>query len=280
LAKTILFKTIEEEVTRLCMEANYFLNNDVMKAFKQGLEKEQSPTGQDILKQLMVNAQIAADEQVPMCQDCGVAVVFLEIGQDVKIEGGYIYDAVTEGVIKGYGDGYLRKSMCDPFSRKNTGNNAPAVIHTKMVPGDSLKITVAPKGGGSENMSAVSMMPPSAGIDGVKKFVIERVRQAGPNPCPPIVVGVGIGGNFEKSAILAKEALLRPLGEPSPIPEIAELEQELLEKINKLGIGPAGLGGKVTALGVAIEYHPCHIASFPVAININCHAARHKSVTL
>ncbi|MDD2499013.1 MAG: fumarate hydratase, partial [Desulfitobacteriaceae bacterium] len=209
---------------------------------------------------------------------CGVGVVFLEIGQDVKIEGGYINDAITEGVIKGYADGYLRKSMCDPFTRKNTGNNAPAIIHTEIVPGDKLKITVAPKGGGSENMSAIAMMAPSAGIEGVKKFIIERVRQAGPNPCPPLLLGIGIGGNFEKSAILAKRALLREIGETSPIPEVAELEKELLEKTNKLGVGPAGLGGKTTVLNVAIEYHPCHIASFPVAVNINCHAARHKSI--
>lgn len=277
--KTVAYETIVNEVARLCMEGNYFLGQDVMDAFKKGLENEVSPTGKDILKQLIENAEIAANEQVPMCQDCGVGVVFVEIGQDVKIEGGYLYDAITDGVIKGYADGYLRKSMCDPFTRKNTGNNAPAIIHTEIVPGNDLKITVAPKGGGSENMSAIAMMPPSAGIDGVKKFIIERVRQAGPNPCPPIVVGVGIGGNFEKSAILAKKALLREFGVPSEIPEVAELEKELFEKLNKLGIGPAGLGGRTTVLNVAIEYHPCHIASFPVAVNINCHAARHKSVT-
>lgn len=278
--KTVAYETIVSEVARLCMEGNYYLGQDVMDAFKKGLENEVSPTGKDILKQLIENAEIAANEQVPMCQDCGVGVVFVEIGQDVKIEGGYLYDAITDGVIKGYADGYLRKSMCDPFTRKNTGNNAPAIIHTEIVPGNDLKITVAPKGGGSENMSAIAMMAPSAGIEGVKKFIIERVRQAGPNPCPPIVVGVGIGGNFEKSAILAKKALLREFGVPSEIPEVAELEKELFEKLNKLGIGPAGLGGRTTVLNVAIEYHPCHIASFPVAVNINCHAARHKSVTL
>lgn len=278
--KTISYQTIVDAVGKLCMDGNFYLGDDVMQSFKDGLEKEVSPTGKDILHQLIDNAEIAANEQVPMCQDCGVAVVFLEIGQDLKIEGGYINDAITEGVIKGYGEGYLRKSMCDPFSRKNTGNNTPAIIHTEIVPGDGLKITVAPKGGGSENMSAIAMMAPSAGIEGVKKFIIERVRQAGPNPCPPILLGIGIGGNFEKSAILAKKALLREIGEPSPIPEIAALEKELLEKVNKLGIGPAGLGGRITALNVAIEYHPCHIASFPVAVNINCHAARHKSIVL
>lgn len=276
--KTVEYQTIVDAVAKLCIDGNYYLGEDVMNAFKKGLENEVSPTGKDILKQLIENAEIAANEQVPMCQDCGVGVVFLEIGQDVKIEGGYINDAITEGVIKGYADGYLRKSMCDPFTRKNTGNNAPAIIHTEIVPGEKLKITVAPKGGGSENMSAIAMMAPSAGIEGVKKFIIERVRQAGPNPCPPLLLGIGIGGNFEKSAILAKKALLREIGVPSPIPEVAELEKELLEKTNKLGVGPAGLGGKTTVLNVAIEYHPCHIASFPVAVNINCHAARHKSI--
>jgi fumarate hydratase subunit alpha len=262
------------------MEGNYYLGADVVDAFKKGLTEEVSPTGKDVFKQLLENAEIAAEEQVPMCQDCGVAVVFLEVGQDARVSGGTIRDAVTEGVIKGYADGYLRKSMCDPLTRANTGNNAPPIIHTELVTGDSLKITVAPKGGGSENMSTVAMLPPSAGRDGLKQVVIERVRQAGPNPCPPIVVGVGVGGNFEYSALLAKKALLRELGEPSPIPEMAALEAELLSDINKLGIGPAGLGGKCTALGVAIEYHPCHIASFPVAVNINCHAARHKSTVL
>jgi fumarate hydratase subunit alpha len=278
--KTIDCQTIVNEVARLCMDGNYYLGADVVAAFEKGLAEEVSPTGRDVFKQLIENANIAKDEQVPMCQDCGVAVVFLEIGQDVRISGGAIRDAVTAGVIKGSEDGYLRKSMCDPLTRANTGNNAPPIIHTEVVPGDTLKITVAPKGGGSENMSTVAMLPPSAGLEGLKKVVIERVRQAGPNPCPPIVVGVGIGGNFEYSALLAKKALLREIGEPSPLPDMAALEAELLNDINKLGIGPAGLGGKVTALWVAIEYHPCHIASFPVAVNINCHAARHKTVVL
>ncbi len=278
--KTINCQTIVDEVANLCMEANYYLGQDVLDALKKGRESEISPTGKNIFQELIKNAEIAAGEQVPMCQDCGVTVVFLEVGQDLVIKGGYLNDAVTEGVIKGYADGYLRKSICDPFTRINTGNNAPPVIHTEIVPGDNLKITVAPKGGGSENMSAVAMLPPSAGIEGAKNFIIERIRQAGSNPCPPIIVGVGIGGNFELSTLLAKKALLRKVGEPSPNKEIAELEKELLNKINKLGIGPAGLGGKVTALGVAIESYPCHIASLPVAVNINCHAARHKSVIL
>ncbi|MCR6544404.1 fumarate hydratase [Dehalobacterium formicoaceticum] len=278
--KTIEYQTIVDEVARLCQEANFYLGEDVLTAFKKGLEEEISPAGKDVLNQLIQNANIARTEQVPMCQDCGVAVVFVELGQDVNISGGFINNAITEGVIKGYGEGYLRKSICDLLSRKNTGNNAPAIIHTEMIPGEDLKITVAPKGGGSENMSGIAMLPPSAGIEWAKRFVIEKVKQAGPNPCPPIVVGVGMGGNFELSALLAKKALLRTLGEPHPFAEVAEIEQDLLARINMLGIGPAGLGGKVTALGVAVEMHPCHIASLPVAVNINCHAARHKSVIL
>ncbi|ATW24411.1 fumarate hydratase [Candidatus Formimonas warabiya] len=278
--KTIAYQTIVDQVARLCIEANYYLGKDVQDAFQKGWENENSPTGKDIFQQLIENARIAADEQMPMCQDCGVAVVFLEIGQDLSVTGGGLTDAVTQGVIQGYADGYLRKSMCDPFTRQNTGTNAPAIIHTEIVPGDHLKITVAPKGGGSENMSAIAMLPPSAGVEGLKKFIIDRIDQAGSNPCPPILVGVGIGGNFEYCALLAKKALLRKIGAPSPLPQIAELEKDLLSDINKLGIGPAGLGGRITALNVAVEYHPCHIASFPVALNINCHAARHQTVIL
>lgn len=278
--KVIEYQTIVNAVAKLCMEGNYYLGQDVLNALQKGYETEASAPGKDILGQLIKNAEIAKQEQVPMCQDCGVAVVFVEMGQDITISDGFINDAITEGVIKGYDEGYLRKSMCDPFTRQNTGNNAPPIIHMEIVPGENLKITVAPKGGGSENMSAIAMLPPSAGIEGVKKFILERIKQAGPNPCPPIVVGVGIGGNFEKSAMLAKKALLRNIGENSPIKEVAELEKDLLEGINKLGIGPGGLGGRITALGVAVEILPCHIASFPVAVNINCHAARHKSVVL
>lgn len=278
--KVINVDQIKETVSKLCIDANYFLGEDMMKAFNTALETEESPAGKAIMKQLIENAEIAKNEQVPMCQDCGAAVVFLEVGQDVKIEGGALEDAVNEGVRIGYKEGYLRKSMCDPFSRQNTGDNTPAIIHTKIVPGDKLQIIVAPKGGGSENMSAIKMFPPSAGIQGVKDFIIERATQAGPNPCPPIIIGVGIGGNFEKAAQLAKEALLREVDEHSDIPEIAELEKEMLEKVNKIGVGPQGLGGRNTALALHINYMPCHIASFPVAININCHAARHKSATL
>jgi len=253
----------------------------MLRAFEKGLENEISLTGQDVFRQLIKNAEIAREEKVPMCQDTGFAVVFLELGQEVKIEGGDLYAAVNEGVRRGYKEGYLRKSIvADPLNRVNTGDNTPAIIHTEIVPGDSLKITVAPKGGGSENMSALKMLKPAEGVEGVKKFVIDTVRVAGSNPCPPVVVGVGIGGTFEKSAILAKKALLRPVGESSPIPEIAKLEAELLEQINKIGIGPQGFGGIITALDVHVEVYATHIACLPVAVNINCHAARHKTAVL
>lgn len=279
--KTISTKEVTETVARLCIEANYYLGSDVLKAFETSQEGEVSLTGKDILKQLLLNAKIAAEDQVPMCQDTGFAVVFLELGQDVRIDGGSLYEAVNEGVRKGYTEGFLRKSIVGhPLNRLNTGDNTPAVIHTRLVPGDSLRITVAPKGGGSENMSAIRMLKPAEGLEGVKKFIVDTIKAAGPNPCPPIVVGVGLGGTFEKCALLAKEALLRELGSPSPLPEIAALEKEFLEEINATGIGPQGLGGRTTALAVHIEIYPCHIASLPVAVNINCHAARHKEAVL
>jgi len=257
------------------------LGKDVLAAFEKGLKEEVSPTGKDIFNQLIENANIAREESVPMCQDTGFAVVFLDIGQDVHIAGGDLYEAVNEGVRRGYQEGYLRKSILGhPLERKNTGDNTPAVIHTRIVPGDKLKITIAPKGGGSENMSGLKMLKPAEGVAGVKKFVLETVSAAGPNPCPPIVVGVGIGGTFEKAALLAKEALLRPIDQKSSLPDIAKLEEELLEEINKLGIGPQGLGGRVTALAVHVEIFSVHLASLPVAVNINCHAARHKSIIL
>ena len=269
-----------DSVARLCMEANYYLGEDVENALKQGLKKEESETGKDILNQLLKNADIAKNEKVPICQDCGFAVVFLEIGNEVCINGNII-DAINQGVRKGYTDGYLRKSIVsDPIKGKNTGDNTPAIIHTTFVPGDKIKITIAPKGGGSENMSEVKMGKPADGIEGVKNFVLDRVTRSSSNPCPPIVVGVGIGGTFEYVAFLAKKALLRNIGDRNPDPFYAEVEKELLEKINKIGIGPMGLGGRVTALDVFIEVHPRHIASFPVAVNINCHAARHKSVVI
>lgn len=253
----------------------------MVEALQKALEEEISPIGRNILQQLLKNAEIAGEKEIPLCQDTGIAVVFLELGQDVHIEGRNLYEAVNEGVRQGYRTGYLRKSVVEhPLQRRNTGDNTPAVIHVKIVPGDNLKITVMPKGGGGENVSAVKMLTPSEGVRGIKKFVLDQVAAAGPNPCPPIIVGLGIGGNLEKCALMAKEALLRPPGVRSKFPDIAELEKDLLEEINKLGIGPQGLGGRVTALAVNIEIYPVHIASLPVAININCHCSRHKSIVL
>lgn len=279
--KTINAGTITETVAKLCKEANYYLGQDMIEAFKKAYDNELSLTGKEIIQQLITNADIAGAENVPMCQDTGYAVVFIELGQDVHIEGGTLEDAVNEGVRRGYTEGYLRKSIVGhPLERVNTGDNTPAVIHLKLVPGDQVKITVAPKGGGSENMSAIKMLKPSEGVEGVKKFVLDTVRAAGPNPCPPIIVGIGIGGTMEKAALIAKEALLRPVGTPSSRPEIAKLEEEFLNSINALGIGPQGLGGIYTALAVHIEIYPAHIASLPVAVNINCHASRHKEAIL
>jgi fumarate hydratase subunit alpha len=274
--REVPYEKIVDTVAQLCMDANYFIGKDIIEAFKRGLEKEESETGKDILNQLLKNAEIAQSEKVPLCQDCGFAVVFLDLGIDVRVKGNII-DAINDGVRRGYTDGYLRKSiLSDPIKGKNTGDNTPAIVHTKFVPGDRIRITVTPKGGGSENMSEVKMMKPADGIEGVKNFVIDRVLRSSSNPCPPIVVGVGIGGTFEYVAFLAKKALLRDIGERNPDPFYADVERELLEKINNLGIGPMGLGGRITALDVFIETHPRHIASFPVAVNINCHVARHK----
>lgn len=281
MSRTITCSQVTETVERLCLEANYYLGKEEHKILEKALADEVSPEGRAAIQQIIENAAIAEKDQVPICQDTGVSVIFLELGQDVKIEGGFLYDAINAGVAEGYKKGYLRKSMVyPPVDGKNSGDNTPAIIHTKLVPGDKLKITVAPKGGGSENMSAVGMLTPAAGYEGVKKFVIETVKKAGSNPCPPIIVGVGIGGNFEKVALLAKESLLRPAGEPNPDPAIAALEQDFLKAINELGIGPQGFGGRVTALAVHIDMFARHIASFPVAVNIQCHAARHRSATL
>ncbi len=278
--REIKYESIVNTVAKLCMDANYNLGEDVIQALKKGLAGEESQTGKDILNQLLKNAEIAHNEQIPMCQDTGFAVIFLELGSDARVKGNII-EAINEGVKKGYTDGYLRKSiLADPIRGKNTGDNTPAIIHALIVPGDKIKITIAPKGGGSENMSEVKMLTPAAGIEGVKNFVIDRVIRSSSNPCPPIVVGVGIGGTFEYVAFLAKKALLRNIGERNPDPFYADVERELLEKINNLGIGPMGLGGRTTALDVFIEVHPRHIASFPAAVNINCHAARHKSAIL
>jgi len=276
--KEVRVEDITGKVKDLCISANYELEQDVMSAFEKARKDEESPTGQEIFNQLIENARIAKQELIPLCQDTGFAVCFVELGDDVRIVGGNLVQAINEGVRQGYREGYLRNSICHPFTRKNTGDNTPAVVHVKLVPGDKLKIVIAPKGGGSENMSRATMLKPSDGVEGIKEFVVGRVREAGSNPCPPIVVGVGIGGTLEKAALIAKEALIRPLGTHNPDPEIAQLEKELLTKINDLGIGPQGLGGRVTALAVHVDVHPCHIASLPVAVNINCHAHRHKEV--
>ncbi|MEO0009005.1 MAG: fumarate hydratase [candidate division WOR-3 bacterium] len=279
--RTIPFDQIRDTVARLCIEANCILGEDVVRALEKGREIEESPTGREILNQLLENQQIARQEMMPICQDTGWAVVWLEVGSQVKIEGGELYDAIQAGVAKGYTDGYLRKSIvADPLRRKNTGDNTPAIIYTEIVPGDRLKITVQPKGGGSENMSEIKMLSAADGVAGIKKFVVDRVWRSQANPCPPVIVGVGLGGTFEKCALLAKRALLREIGSVHPDPFYARLEQELLEEINKLGIGPQGLGGRVTALAVFIEAFPCHIATLPCAVNINCHAARHRSAVI
>ncbi len=267
---------ITQAVREMSTSSNYNIGEDVLGALKDAVSREESPLGKAILEQIIDNDRIAKTEQVPMCQDTGYAVVFLEIGQDVHVQGD-LREAVNEGVRQGYKEGYLRKSILgDPIKRVNTKDNTPAVIHTEIVPGERVKITFAAKGGGSENMSRIKMMAPSAGVEGVKKFVVETASEAGSNPCPPILVGVGIGGTFEKCAWLAKKALLRKVGQRNPDPYYADLEKELLASINKSGVGPQGLGGTTTALDVFIETYPCHIASFPAAVNIQCHAARHE----
>ena len=273
-------KLVTDAVAKLCIDANYNIPQDVLEKLKFSCENEESPVAKDILTQIIENDILAKETKVPMCQDTGLTVVFLEIGKDVHLSGD-IYEAVQEGVRIGYKDGYLRKSMVkDPLNRVNTGDNTPAIIHTKLVEGDKVKIIIAPKGGGSENMSTVTMMKPSDGLKGVKEFILNFIDKAGGNPCPPIVVGVGIGGNLEKSALLAKEALLRDVSDVNSDENLRTLEEELLRDINKLGIGPMGLGGRTTALAVKVKVHPCHIAQLPLAININCHAARHKEVIL
>ncbi len=269
---------ITDVVERLCIEANTKLPEDVKCAIKGCHACEDSALAKDILEKIIENYEIADSENVPICQDTGMACVFLEIGQDVHIVGGDLREAVDEGVRRGYGNGYLRKSVVkDPVRRGNTGDNTPAVLYTEIVPGENIKVTLGPKGFGSENMSAIRMFKPSAGLQGIKDFIIETVETAGPNPCPPIVVGVGIGGTFDKAALLAKKALMRPIDSENPDPYYADLEREMLEKINELGIGPQGFGGKTTAIGLNIETMPTHIAGMPCAININCHVTRHKT---
>lgn len=272
---------ITEAIEELAVKANYELPEDVVQAIAAAARREDSDLGQEIFQLMQENARLAKTKGTAICQDTGVAVVFLEVGQDVRIVGGSLTDAVNEGVRRGYTKGYLRKSVVgDPLLRKNTGDNTPAVIHTEIVPGDHLKITLAPKGAGSENMSALKMLTPADGAEGVKRFVVSTVDQAGGNPCPPIIVGVGVGGTMEQAALIAKKALLRPVGQKSPLEHVARLEEEILQEINQLGIGPQGLGGRVTALAVHIETYPTHIACLPVAVNIQCHVARHAETRL
>ncbi len=267
---------ITDLVARLCIEANYGLSPDMQKLFYSCADKEESPLGKQIFGQLKDNLDIAKNDVIPICQDTGMAVVFVDLGQDVHIEGDSLRNAVNEGVHRGYTEGYLRKSVVsDPLIRKNTGDNTPAVLHLRLVEGDQIKITVAPKGFGSENMSRIFMLNPADGIEGVKQAVLTAVSDAGPNACPPMVVGVGVGGTFEYAAEMAKRALLRDMDDQSPVPYVAELEKELLSKINDLGIGPGGLGGRITAMAVKVETYPTHIAGLPVAINICCHVNRH-----
>ncbi len=275
--REIVVSTITEVVAGMCEEANIYLGDDVKEALQRSLEVEESPTGKEVLKQLIENLKIASSEQIPICQDTGFAVFFVEVGQDVHLTGGSLEEAINAGVRKGYTDGYLRKSIVeDPlYERVNTKDNTPAVIYTSIVPGERLKISFAPKGGGSENMSAVKMLKPSDGEEGLIDFVISHVRAAGPNPCPPIVVGVGIGGTFDRVAVSAKKALFRPVGQPNPDERFAALEKKILDRINDLGVGPQGFGGRVFALAVHIETFPSHIASMAAAVNINCHASRH-----
>ena len=279
--RTLNVEEISKNIKEMCIEANHFLSKDMDIAMKNAVSTEKSPLGKKILSQLQDNLKIAGKDMIPICQDTGMAVVFLEIGQDVHFEGGNLEDAVNEGIRRGYVDGYLRKSVVkDPILRENTKDNTPGIIHYKIVPGEQVKIKVAPKGFGSENMSRVFMLKPADGIEGVKEAVLTAVKDAGPNACPPMVVGVGIGGTFEKCALMAKEALTREVGSHSDIPYVKELEEELLERINKIGIGPGGLGGSTTALAVNVNTYPTHIAGLPVAVNICCHVNRHVIRTI
>jgi len=280
--RRIHFNDIVDNIRDMCMDANYNLSADVIAAYEKALETEKSPLGQEVLRQIMQNSEIASKEAMPLCQDTGLAVFFVELGQDVSIAGGLLSDAINEGVRQGYSKGYLRKSVVEEpiFNRRNTSDNTPAIIHTEIVPGENIRIKLDIAGGGCENMASLKMLRPADGIEGVKQFVIDTVRNAGANPCPPVVVGGGIGGDFEKAAIIAKKALLRPVGQPNARMDVAALEEDLLKRINHLGIGPVGLGGTTTAFAVHVELHPCHIASLPVAVNIGCHSSRHKSIVI
>lgn len=278
--RTVSVEDVTRAVKQLCMDACTILGDDVIEALEKARSAEESPVGCEILDRILENAEVARADKIPLCQDTGVAVVFLEIGQEVHVTGGSLVEAVHEGVRLGYRDGYLRKSVLHPITRVNTGDNTPAVIHTEIISGESFKITLAPKGFGAENMSRIMMFPPSAGMEGVKDFVVQRIHESGGNPCPPVVVGVGLGGTFEKAALMAKKALLRPLGTTNPDSVLAELENELLQRINNLGIGPMGLGGRTTALGVHVNAYHTHIASIPCAVNLQCHSSRHREVEL
>ena len=278
--RTVNVADVTDAVARMAVEANTTLPGDLIAALEAAREREASSVGRRVLDQILANDKLAAAEGVPACQDTGLAVFFVTLGQEVCLQGGGLIDAINEGVRRGYKDGFLRKSTCHPFTRKNVGDNTPAVVHVDLVPGDGFTLAFAPKGGGSENMSTVMMLKPSQGRAGVVRAVVDWVAQAGGNPCPPTIVGVGVGGNFERSAILAKKALLRPVGQPNPDPDLAAFEAEILAGIERTGVGPMGLGGRVTAFAVHALLEPCHIASFPLAINIQCHAARHKEVEL
>jgi fumarate hydratase subunit alpha len=279
--RRINVKRITKTVKKLFIEANTVLSEDIVSALKTAWSLEESASGKHVLEKIIKNAGIACRHKMPICQDTGLAVLFVEIGQDVHIVGGDLRQAIEEGVRQAYADGFLRKSVCDPLTRKNTGDNTPAIIHIDIVEGDHLKIIAMPKGGGSENVSAAKMLTPAVGIDGIKKFVLETVDRAGANPCPPIMVGIGIGGSLEQACILAKKALLRPVGLPNYKDErLAQMENDLYQSINKSGIGPGGLGGRITTLAVNVEMMPCHIASLPVSVNIQCHVARHKELTI
>lgn len=272
---------IQEAVAKLCIEANYFIGDDIKNSLYKCKSEEPYKIAESILDKIIINSEIAAKEEMPMCQDTGMACIFIEVGQDVHLVGGNIQDAINDGVKEGYDKGFLRKSVVkDPINRVNTKDNTPAIIYYEIVQGDKIKIIVSPKGFGSENMSKIGMLKPADGLDGVKKFIIDTVKSAGPNPCPPMVIGVGIGGSFDKSAYLAKKALLRPINERNKDEFYSNLEEELLREINELGIGPQGFGGKTTALGLNIETYPTHIAGLPVAVNISCHATRHKEIIL
>ncbi|WP_319780953.1 fumarate hydratase [Maridesulfovibrio sp.] len=278
--RTIKAEQVIDAVAKMCVSANRYLPEDVKKRFNECAAAEESPAAKEVFRQIKENWELAAESGLPLCQDTGLAVFIVEMGEDVRVEGMNIRDAINEGTRKGYEEGFLRKSSCDPLTRANTKDNTPAIIHFDIVPGDKIKITFMAKGGGSENMSRVTMLAPAQGWEGIKKFVIERVAEAGPNPCPPTMVGIGVGGTFEYSALLAKKSLMRKVGEPHPDPEMAKLEAELMEDLNKLGIGPMGLGGKTTVFDVKIEMRPCHIASLPLAVNIQCHSSRHEEVEL